>query len=61
MIRNWDSADEKELLFRAFIETDEFFEYKKRATKIDRQKQFKKAFMIELPDFAKTQRLDKIK
>lgn len=27
------SADEKELLFRAFIETDEFFEYKKRATK----------------------------
>lgn len=27
------SSDEKELLFRAFIETDEFFEYKKRATK----------------------------
>lgn len=27
------SNDEKELLFRAFIEQDEFFEYKKRATK----------------------------
>lgn len=27
------SSDEKELLFRAFIEKDEFFEYKKRATK----------------------------
>ena len=27
------SNDEKELLFRAFIEKDEFFEYKKRATK----------------------------
>ena len=27
------SGDEKELLFRAFIEKDEFFEYKKRATK----------------------------
>lgn len=27
------SSEEKELLFRAFIEQDEFFEYKKRATK----------------------------
>ena len=27
------SQEEKELLFRAFIEQDEFFEYKKRATK----------------------------
>lgn len=27
------SSDEKELLFRAFIEQDEYFEYKKRATK----------------------------
>lgn len=27
------SNDEKELLFRAFIEQDEYFEYKKRATK----------------------------
>jgi single-stranded-DNA-specific exonuclease len=27
------SPEEKELLFRAFIEQDEFFEYKKRATK----------------------------
>ena len=27
------SSDEKELLFRAFIEKEEFFEYKKRATK----------------------------
>lgn len=32
MIR-FGSKDEKELLFRAFIEQDEFFEYKKRASK----------------------------
>ena len=32
------TAEEKELLFRAFIETDEVFEYKKRATKTEPSK-----------------------
>lgn len=55
------SSDEKELLFRAFIEKDEFFEYKKEPQRINQQKQFRKAFMIELLDFVKMQNHDKIK
>ena len=57
------SLEEKELVFRAFIEQDEYFEYKKRATKIHLLRRFRNLFMIELLCCVKmqNQRQDKMR
>ena len=54
-------SDEKELLFRAFIEKDEFFEYKKRATKNKPVETIQESIYDRAARLCKMQNHDKIK
>lgn len=57
------SIEEKELVFRAFIEEDEFFEYKKRATKNDPAQTIQESIYDRAARFCKNskQRQDKLR
>ena len=57
------SIEEKELVFRAFIEEDEFFEYKKRATKNNPAQTIQKSIYDRAARFCKNskQRQDKLR
>lgn len=57
------SIEEKELVFRAFIEEDEFFEYKKRATKNNPAQTIQESIYDRVARFCKNskQRQDKLR